>query len=154
MQLNPKHWPAMLAMASVQIQQGAPEKAMETARAAMKFVPANYRWVGHVYLGRANLEAHKVSDAISELEAAIRQKPSSADAHLLLAQALSGSGPEDGGGERDAGVRKGEGGTGSPRRAGLPSIRDCGEELSCRRLSQPRHRLGLTAAIGDGSPTA
>jgi predicted Zn-dependent protease len=91
-QNNPKHWPAMLAMASIQVRQGAPQKAIETLHAAMKAVPAKYRWLYHLNLGCANLNANDATAAISELEAAVRQMPSSANAHFFLAEAYRESG--------------------------------------------------------------
>ena len=91
-QNNPKHWPALLVIASIQIRQGAPEQAIESLHAAMKAVPTKYRWLCHMNLGRANLDADKVTAAISELEDAIRQKPSSATAHFVLAEAYRHAG--------------------------------------------------------------
>jgi predicted Zn-dependent protease len=86
-QNNPKHWPALLVIASIQIRQGTPEQAVETLRAAMKLAPAKYRWLCHTNLGRADLDANNVSAAITELEDAVRQMPSSASAHFFLAEA-------------------------------------------------------------------
>ena len=91
-QNNPKHWPALLVVASIQIRQGAPEQAIESLHAAMKAVPTKYRWLCHMNLGRANLDADNVTAAISELEDAIRQKPSSATAHFVLAEAYRQAG--------------------------------------------------------------
>jgi predicted Zn-dependent protease len=89
---NPKHWPALLVIASIQIRQGAPEQAIESLRAAMKAVPTNYRWLCHLNLGRANLDSNNAAAAISELEDALRQMPSSANAHFLLAEAYRQAG--------------------------------------------------------------
>jgi tetratricopeptide (TPR) repeat protein len=86
-QNNPKHWPALLVMASLQIRQGAPEQAIETLHAALKVAPPKYHWLCHMDLGRANLDANEINAAIRELENSIRQMPSSANAHFLLAQA-------------------------------------------------------------------
>ncbi len=91
-QNNPKHWPALLVVASIQIRQGAPERAIESVRAAMKAVPTKYRWLCHVDLGRADLDADNVTAAISELEDAVRQMPSSAGAHFFLAEAYRQAG--------------------------------------------------------------
>ena len=91
-QNNPKHWPALLVIASIQIRQGAPEQAIESLHAAMKAVPTKYRWLCHMNLGRANLDADNVTAAISELEDAVRQKPSSATAHFVLAEAYRHAG--------------------------------------------------------------
>jgi tetratricopeptide (TPR) repeat protein len=91
-QSNPKHWPALLVIASIQIRQGAPQKAIESLRAALKAVPTNYRWLCHLSLGRANLDANDVTGAVSELEDAVRQMPSSANAHFFLAEAYRQAG--------------------------------------------------------------
>ena len=89
---NPKHWPALLAMASLQIRQGESRKAIDTVRAAMKIAPAQYRWLCHLDLGRADLDANQAVAAVPELEAAVRQMPSSASAHYFLAQAYREAG--------------------------------------------------------------
>lgn len=91
-QNNPKHWPAMLAMASLQIRQGEPQKAIESLQTAMKAAPTKYRWLCHVDLGRANLDANHANVAISELETAVRLMPSNANAHFFLAEAYRKAG--------------------------------------------------------------
>jgi predicted Zn-dependent protease len=90
----PKHWPSLLGIASIQIRQGAGEQALESLRSALKAVPTKYRWLCHLNLGRANLEAKNVTAAISELEDAVRQMPSSASAHSFLAEAYGQAGRE------------------------------------------------------------
>jgi len=91
-QLNPKHWPALLVIASIQIRQGTPEKAIESLHAAMKAVPDKYRWLCHLNIGRADLDANNAAAAISELEDAVRQMPSNASAHFFLAEAYRDAG--------------------------------------------------------------
>ena len=91
-QNNPKHWPAMLVIASIQIREGSPEKAIESVHAALKAVPTQYRWLCHLTLGRANLDVNRAADAISELESAVRQMPSNANAHFFLAEAYRAAG--------------------------------------------------------------
>ena len=91
-QNNPKHWPSMLVIASIQIRQGAPEKAIESLHAAMKTVPTKYRWLCHLNLGRASLDANNATAAISELERTVQQMPSNANAHFLLAEAYRQTG--------------------------------------------------------------
>ncbi len=91
-QNNTKHWPAMLVIASLQIRQGAPEKAIESLQAAIKAAPTKYRWLCHLNLGRAHLDAKHAPAAVSELEAAVRQMPSSASAHFFLAEAYREAG--------------------------------------------------------------
>ena len=89
---NPKHWPSLLVAASIQIRQGTPEKAIESLHAATKAVPVKYHWLYHLDMGRANLDANDATAAISELEAAVRQMPSSASAHFFLAEAYREAG--------------------------------------------------------------
>ncbi|MGO4882862.1 MAG: tetratricopeptide repeat protein [Bryobacteraceae bacterium] len=91
-QNNPKHWPALLVMASIQIRQGAPDAAIESVRAALKAAPPKYHWLCHTDLGRANLDADHVDAAIAELENAVRQMPTSVNAHYFLAQAYRQAG--------------------------------------------------------------
>jgi len=91
-QNNPKHWPALLAAASIQMRQGAPEQAIESLQAALKIVPAKYRWLCHTDLGRAKLDAGNLEGAIGELENAVRQMPSNPSVHFFLAQAYRQAG--------------------------------------------------------------
>ena len=91
-QNNPKHWPSLLVIAFIQIRQGTPEQAIESLHAAMKAVPVKYHWLYHLNLGRATLDANNTTAAISELEAAVRQMPSSASAHFFLAEAYREAG--------------------------------------------------------------
>jgi predicted Zn-dependent protease len=89
---NPNHWPALLLVATLQTRQGEPRQAIESLHAAMKAVPTKYRWLCHLDLGRANLDANNLTAAVSELEFAVRQMPSSANAHFFLAEAYRQSG--------------------------------------------------------------
>jgi len=91
-QNNPQHWPAMLAIASIQTRQGAPEKAIETLHTAIKIAPTKYRWLCHLDLGRADLDANNAAGAIAELEAAARQMPANANVHFFLAEAYREAG--------------------------------------------------------------
>ena len=91
-QSNPKHWLALLVIASLQIRQGEPEPAMQTLRDALKVVPTKYRWMCHADLGRANLDANHPEVAISELENAVRQAPSNPSVHFFLAEAYRRAG--------------------------------------------------------------
>jgi len=91
-QNNPKHWPALLAAASIQMRQGAPDQAIESVQAALKIVPARYRWLCHTDLGRAQLDAGNLPGAIGELENAVRQMPSNPSVHFFLAQAYRQAG--------------------------------------------------------------
>jgi predicted Zn-dependent protease len=91
-QIDPQHWPAQLAKASLQIRQGTPEAAVVTLHDAMQIVPAKYRWICHTDLGRANLDLNKPDEATSELETAVRQKPSNPNVHFFLSQAYRRAG--------------------------------------------------------------
>lgn len=91
-QLNPKHWPALLVIGSLQIREGDPEKAMDSLHAAMKAAPAKYHWLCHLNLGRADLDANNTAAAISELETAVHQMPSNPSGHLFLSEAYRAAG--------------------------------------------------------------
>jgi predicted Zn-dependent protease len=86
-QTDPQHWPALLAMASLQLHQGAPDKAIETVHLAEKSVPPKYRWLCHLYLGRAALDGKHVDTATSELRSAARQMSANPSVHFFLAEA-------------------------------------------------------------------
>ena len=90
--LNPSHWLALLGSASLKIQQGEPDAALPSLRAAMKIVPSNFRWICHAELGRANLTADRLDVAVTEFETASRQMPANAQLHFFLAQAYRRSG--------------------------------------------------------------
>jgi len=89
---NPKHWPALLVTASLQIRQGSPEQAIETLHSALKIVPAKYHWICRADLGRANLNANNLEAAIRELQNAVRLMPSNANVHFFLAEAYRRAG--------------------------------------------------------------
>jgi len=91
-QSDPQHWPALMVIASLQIRQGAPEKAIETLHGAIKIVPTKYRWLCHLNLGRAALDANKATDAIADLEAAERQVPANVKVHFFLVEAYREAG--------------------------------------------------------------
>ena len=91
-QIDPKHWPALLAKASLEIRQGTPDAAMQTLHNAMTLVPSKYHWICHSDLGRADLDLNQPAAAVTELEAAVRQKPANANLHFFLAQAYRRAG--------------------------------------------------------------
>jgi tetratricopeptide (TPR) repeat protein len=91
-QIDPQHWPALLAKASLEIRQGTPDQAIQTLHNAMTLVPAKYHWICHRDLGRANLDLNQPDAAITELQAAVRQKPANANVHFFLAQAYRRAG--------------------------------------------------------------
>lgn len=93
-QTNPKHWPTLLAIASLEIRRGAPEAAIPTLQSAMKLVPPGQRWQCHAELGRANMAADNLDAAIPEFEAAARLMPSIPQLHLYLSQAYRRAGKD------------------------------------------------------------
>lgn len=92
LQINPKHWPAMLVSASLQIRQGAPEPAIQSLREALKIIPTKYRWMCHIELGHAEMDQNNLDGAIAELENAARQAPTKAAVHFFLAEAYRRAG--------------------------------------------------------------
>ena len=86
-QQTPKHWPAMMLIASMEIRQGEGEQALATLRDAMKIIPARYRWLCHAEMGRANMTADKLDAAIGELQTAVRLMASNANVHYFLSEA-------------------------------------------------------------------
>jgi tetratricopeptide (TPR) repeat protein len=92
LQNNPKHWPARVLMASLQIRQGAPDLAIQSLKEALKVVPPKYRWLCHAELGRANLTAGYLEAAIGELGTAVRLAPSNARVRFFLSQAYRRAG--------------------------------------------------------------
>ena len=89
---TPKHWPALLVMASIHIRQGTAEPAIQSLREAMKIVPAKYRWLCHAELGRANMTADNLDTAIAEFRTAVRLMPSNANVHYFLSEAFRRAG--------------------------------------------------------------
>lgn len=96
LQISPKHWPARIVLASLQLRQGSAEQSIQSLREAMKMIPTRFRWLCHAELGRANLSADNLDAAISELQAALRLKSGNAQVHYFLAQAYRRAGrPEE-----------------------------------------------------------
>lgn len=92
---TPTHWPAMLMLASLQIRQGAPDEALETARRALALVPVKYRWICHAEFGQAHLVAGRLNESIRELEFAARLVKGNAQIHYFLAQAYRRAGRKE-----------------------------------------------------------
>jgi tetratricopeptide (TPR) repeat protein len=89
---NPKHWPALIVMGSTETRQGDADAAIQALRQGLKLMPVKYRWIGHAELGRAQLTAGNVDQAIAELESAMRQAGGNAQVHFFLAQAYRRAG--------------------------------------------------------------
>jgi len=92
---NPKHWPALIVLASLYVRQGDPESSRRCLRAALPLVPLRYRWLCHAELGRASLTAGKLEDAIAELRTAVWLKPSVSQPHFMLADAYRRAGRKE-----------------------------------------------------------
>jgi tetratricopeptide (TPR) repeat protein len=92
---NPKHWPTLILLGSLQTRQGAAEAAIQTLRQAMKTAPAKHRWLCHAELGQAYMTADNLDAAILEFQAAVRLKPSSAPMRYLLSQAYRRAGRKE-----------------------------------------------------------
>lgn len=86
-QINPSHWPAMIALASLQTRKGSPEMALPVLRAALKVVPAQSQWLCHAELAHAHMTLDHLDIAIAESEKAARMIPANANVHFLLAEA-------------------------------------------------------------------
>jgi tetratricopeptide (TPR) repeat protein len=89
---NPGHWPALIVMGSTQTRQGDADTAIQSLRQGLKLMPVKYRWIGHAELGRAQLTAGNVDQAIAEGESALRQAAGNAQVHFFLAQAYRRAG--------------------------------------------------------------
>lgn len=89
---NPKHWPALVVMGSTETRQGDADAAIQTLRQGLKLMPVPYRWIGHAELGRAQMTAGNVEQAMAELESALRQAPGNPQVHFFLAQAYRRAG--------------------------------------------------------------
>ncbi len=103
---NPKHWPALLVITSIQIKQAQPDEAIKSLREAMRLAPAKYRWLCHAELGHANLIGGNVGAAIPELETAARLQPSNAQVHYFLSQAYRRSGKSQDAAKESAAFQK------------------------------------------------
>jgi predicted Zn-dependent protease len=91
-QNNPGHWPALVALGSLETRSGNPQAAIPALRNALKMAPAGQRWACHAELGRAILASEKSEGAIAELETAVRLKPDSPQVHSYLSQAYRRAG--------------------------------------------------------------
>ena len=92
---NPRHWPSLIVIGSMEARQGDGDAAVKTLRDAMKVIPTRYRWLGHAELGRAWLTAGNTDSAISEFETSARAMPSNPQIHFFLAQAYRRAGRKE-----------------------------------------------------------
>ena len=90
--INPKHWPALIVIGSLETRQGEGEAAREALRQALKYAPEKYRWLCHTEMGRAELISNRLDSAISEFETAVRLSPGNPQVHFFLAQAYRRAG--------------------------------------------------------------
>jgi len=84
---NPKHWPSLIVIGSLNVRLGEGAAALEALRQAIKYAPAKYRWLCHLEMGRAQLISDQVDAAIAEFQTAARLSPQNPQAHFFLAQA-------------------------------------------------------------------
>jgi tetratricopeptide (TPR) repeat protein len=86
-ELDPKHIPALVGLASVYLKNGDVKTAGEYGIKAIAAAPGDF--ATHVVYGRVLLESDDLAGAASELETAVHLAPDSADAHYSLASAYS-----------------------------------------------------------------
>lgn len=86
-ELDPKHIPALVGLASIYSKNGDLKAAGEYGLQAIAAGPDDF--ATHVVYGRVLLESDDLARATSELETAVRLVPDSADAHYSLATAYS-----------------------------------------------------------------
>lgn len=90
LEIRPKHVPARIQAAILEIQSGSPADAAKLAQQAINLQPSNVYC--DVVLGRAYLNMGQVDKAIPVLEAAVKLAPEDPQPHLYLGQAYSRSG--------------------------------------------------------------
>ncbi len=93
--IDPKNWANLIVLGSLNNRQGDAPASKQALRDALKYAPAKYRWLCHTEMGRAHLIADELDPAISELETAARQMPSSPQVHFFLAQAYRRAGRKE-----------------------------------------------------------
>ncbi len=92
---NPRHWPSLIVIASLEIRQGEAESAIQSLQQAMKFAPRKQRWICRAELGRAKMTADNLDAAIAEFETAVRWMPTNAQLRFLLSQAYRRAGRKE-----------------------------------------------------------
>ncbi len=86
-ELDPKHIPALVGIATIYLKNGDPKTAIDYALRATQADPNDF--APHVVYGRALLDSDDNINAAVELEKAVKLAPESADAHYSLATAYS-----------------------------------------------------------------
>jgi tetratricopeptide (TPR) repeat protein len=89
-ELTPDHLMAYLQMASENLDNGQAVDALEYARRAAAVLPDSY--MARAMHGRVLLAANRSSEAVTELETAVRLAPQVADVHFQLATAYAREG--------------------------------------------------------------
>jgi len=87
LELDPVHIPALVGLATVYLRNGDPATSITYGLKAVQADPDDF--ATHVAFGRALLENDALADAATQLEAAVKLAPDSADAHYSLATAYS-----------------------------------------------------------------
>ena len=86
-ELDPKHLPALVGLASIYLSNGDLKTAAEWGKKAIDAGPGDF--ATHVIYGRVLLDSDDLVSAAVELERAVKLAPESADAHFSLATAYS-----------------------------------------------------------------
>jgi len=89
---NPGHWPSLVVIGSAETRRGNAEAGLEALRQALKAAPAKYRWLCHAEIGRAELTAGNLVQAIADFGIAERAMPGNAQVHFFLSQAYRRAG--------------------------------------------------------------
>jgi tetratricopeptide (TPR) repeat protein len=87
LELDPKHIPAMVSLASIYLKRGDMDKARQYAETAVQTAPGDF--ASHIMLGRVKLETDDAEGAAKELEIAVRLAPGVPEAHFNLASAYA-----------------------------------------------------------------
>lgn len=87
LQINPDHWPALLAAAFLETRQGTPDAAIGSVERAKKSAPESYLWLCDAEMGRALLAKDQPEKSVPFLEQAVKLHPESAQTHFYLEQA-------------------------------------------------------------------
>ena len=91
--LDPNHVPALVGLTMEYLTRGDYATASQYGERAVEIAPTDF--AAHLMYGRALLEDHKLPEAITELEIAVKYAPDSPDAHFSLAAAYARTGRKD-----------------------------------------------------------